>query len=108
MITLRNIGKKIVGINGAIVMPDDTIELEDGFAELPSVQALVRVGQVAVEKKAKKKAEAKVEAEPVTEEPEDEKTEAEKPAPKKSNRKKKTEEEDTKAYEEQLAKDIFK
>lgn len=107
MVTLRNIGKKIVGINGAIVMPDDTIELEDSFAELPSIQALVRVGQVAVEKQSKKAKQPEAKDEPVPEADKTEEPVVEKPAPKKSSRKKKTEEEDTKAYEEQLAKDIF-
>ena len=127
MIIFRNISKKIIGIGNAVVMPDESIELDDSVAELPAVQAFVRLDRAIITKVAppvEKKPVAKkpVVVEAPVEEPDDEPVaepenepvaepeppvEEVKPKRSRSKKTKATEEEDSKAVEEELAEKIF-
>ena len=119
MIIFRNISKKIIGIGNAVVMPDESIELDDSVAELPAVKAFVRLDRAIITKvapPAEKKPVAKkpVVVEAPVEEPDDEPVaepeppvEEVKPKRSRSKKAKATEEEDSKAVEEELAEKIF-
>lgn len=45
---IRNTSKTIIGLCGAIIYPDSELEVTVDVANLPSVQALVRVGSAVV------------------------------------------------------------
>lgn len=120
MIIFKNISKKIIGIGNAVVMPDESLELDDSFAELPAVKGFVRLEKATITRVEPPKPVTKPEKKVVVEEPEEEPTEenVEEPAieeapveeakPKRRTKKTKaTEEEDTKAVEEELAAKIF-
>ena len=45
---IRNTSKTIIGLCGAIIYPDNELTVTKDIANLPSVQALVRVGSAMV------------------------------------------------------------
>lgn len=95
---IRNKSKKIIGVNGEVIMPDDSLELDDEFAGVASIQALVRVGQLEITTPPAPAADVPAESD------------AKETKPKKSSRSKKsetTEEDESKAVEAELAAKIF-
>lgn len=110
MAIFKNISKKIISVNGIAVMPDESTEIPDSYADLPGIKAMENAGRVIVMANpapAPKPAVKEPEEKPAVEEPKEAPAEVEEEAPKKRRTKKKTEEEESKAVEEALAKEIF-
>lgn len=85
---IKNISGKLIGINGELVLPDDSVTVEDSFAALPSIMVMAHAKMVELlpEQKAPVEEEVVEEAAPeVNDEPAKEETvKTEEPAPNKT------------------------
>ena len=109
MIIFHNTSKKIISVNSIAVMPGDSTEIPDSYADLPSIKALAETGKAIVTPKVEPKPVKKPAAMPVEPEAVSEEVHEEIPveAPEAEPAKPKRRSKDSKAVEEALAKEIF-
>ena len=67
---IKNISGKLIGINGELVLPDDSVTVDDSFATLPSIMVMAHAKMVELIPEQTAQSVKEKKAEPVVAEPE--------------------------------------
>ena len=63
MFRITNVSTRVVGLDGDLIMPDESRTISDAVADIPAIKAMERFGILRVEKLAEQAAEVPVETE---------------------------------------------